>query len=125
MPAFHKFLLKNATGGWRFTRKYIFPSLKLLMMLLLVIYDISESSRRLRVMRALLAGGLHRVNLSGYLGRVDRNDLEPLIHRIRPHLDDDPGSVYFVPLLGGAERAVRILSREGVSGISEDLLEVV
>ena len=89
-------------------------------MKVLIIYDISDNNRRLKIMNALFSKGFKRINLSGYIGEFNRNDFEPLLHSLKPFVKKESESLYAVPIEESEVKRIRVVESSGIRGIEED-----
>jgi CRISPR-associated protein Cas2 len=80
-------------------------------MLTLVIYDISEDSKRTKLLHYLKQYGLRRIQYSGLKGDLDANDRHVLIEEVPKFLSGDKDSIYVIPLCSSCIRTVSIVSK--------------
>ncbi len=64
----------------------------------LIIYDIEEDRRRIKIADACLDYGLDRIQYSAFSGLLARTHQEELMLKIRMLLDDTPGKIYLFPI---------------------------
>ena len=67
-------------------------------MMVLIIYDITDDSLRLKVANILLAYGLIRVQKSAFLGQLTRERLKDLKVKIKRMIEGERANVQFYPL---------------------------
>lgn len=67
-------------------------------MVVLVIYDISDDAKRLRVARLLQRWGLTRIQRSAFTGSMMPSRMRDLERAIRAHVDEETDVVHIVPL---------------------------
>ena len=73
----------------------------------LVIYDISDDSKRLRVARTLEAWGLSRIQRSAFVGVLQRARAADLARRLRRLIDEDRDVLHILAIDGREwERAI-------------------
>lgn len=63
-----------------------------------VLYDIENDRARDRVAKACKQAGLHRVQLSCFLGTLDAHELDTLQLRIEPEINPARDKVYIFPM---------------------------
>jgi CRISPR-associated protein Cas2 len=76
-----------------------------------IIYDISSTNARNRVIRLCKEAGLYRVQRSVFLGSVERNRLDELVMQFEDLIDPDTDSVYVFPLCQPDFKKVRTLGQ--------------
>lgn len=81
-------------------------------MLTLVIYDISDDSKRTKLLQYLKQYGLRRIQYSGLKGDLDSNDRHVLIQEVPKFLSSDEDSIYVIPLCSSCIRIVSIVSKK-------------
>ncbi len=67
-------------------------------MLLLVIYDISDNNKRVRVANTLKRYGLSRIQRSAFKGNLDSQRVKDLLRAIRSDVDVNTDVVHVIPL---------------------------
>ena len=60
----------------------------------IVVYDISDDYRRLRVARRLQAFGLSRIQLSAFAGRIERARVKDLARKLESMIDKETDVVH-------------------------------
>ena len=65
---------------------------------MLVLYDIEENKLRTRVSNTCLDYGLERIQYSAFLGRLNRNQREELILRLRTEVQTALARLRVIPL---------------------------
>ncbi|MDI6718586.1 MAG: CRISPR-associated endonuclease Cas2 [Methanomicrobiales archaeon] len=83
----------------------------------LVVYDIHDDSRRLRLSRLLQRYGLTRVQYSAFRGDTNPHDRMVLAKKMAPFVKDDNDSVFLIPLCERCIGTVEVLgaSKKGFS----------
>ncbi|MBI4481496.1 MAG: CRISPR-associated endonuclease Cas2 [Acidobacteria bacterium] len=80
----------------------------------LVIYDIEEDARRLRISETCLDYGLERIQYSAFRGRLNRNRREELFAKLCAILGDRPGRVIVQPLCDKDRKELREKENPGL-----------
>lgn len=68
------------------------------MVVVLVIYDISDDAKRLRVAKLLQRWGLSRIQRSAFTGTMIPSRIRDLERAVRSHVDEETDVVHIVPL---------------------------
>ncbi len=63
-----------------------------------ILYDISKNKARTRMAKLCLEAGLYRVQLSVFLGTIERNRLDELVMALESWMDKDVDSLYVFPM---------------------------
>ena len=79
------------------------------MIVVLVIYDISDDGKRIRVARLLQRWGLTRIQRSAFTGLLTPSRLRDLEREIRRHVDEDTDVVHIVPVPRGSWERKRVI----------------
>jgi len=77
---------------------------------IVVAYDITDNNRRLRVARTL-RNALERVQRSVYEGELDMSQVERLLNRIQPLIDEKVDTVRIYILCSACQKRTKILGR--------------
>lgn len=92
----------------------------------LVIYDISDDSKRLRAARVLESWGLARIQRSAFAGPMQRSRARDLARRLSTIIDDDTDVVHIVNVDPGEWARAIVLGKpywaRGVSSAYATLL---
>ena len=83
-------------------------------MRLLVVYDVSDDGKRLKLAKELKRFGLHRIQRSAFQGELDSQRLKDLIRVVKKVVDERTDIVHIVPLgLRDWESRI-VIGKEGV-----------
>lgn len=91
----------------------------------LVIYDITDDSRRSRLRDHLREYGLRWIQYSGFFGDLNPHDREILSLEISKYVVDARDSIYIIPLCSRCLKVCRVISKRPVSLLEEGEVEMV
>ena len=77
-------------------------------MLVWVLYDISDNTKRSRVARYCKQAGLIRVQKSAFLGQLERSRFDELSEMCREEIDEDKDSLYLFPFCDEDFKKVKV-----------------
>ena len=78
-------------------------------MLTWVMYDITDNSKRERVIKICKGYGLYRVQKSVFLGTLNRNELDSVALECDEVIDTDTDSVYIFPMCDDCFKKIKLL----------------
>lgn len=94
-------------------------------MITLVIYDISDDSKRTKLSSYLKQYGLKRIQYSGFRGELDANDRHVLVQEAGKFLSCDEDSIYVIPLCSSCIRTVSIIGKSKGDFAEDDKVKIV
>jgi len=86
--------------------------------LTLVIYDIRDDSRRLKLSKMLQRYGLVRVQYSAFKGDLNPHDRHVLVKKLSKYVKDEIDCIFIIPLCQRCLTISEVVSTEGRSLIS-------
>ena len=76
-----------------------------------ILYDISNDKARTKVAKHCKQAGLHRVQYSVFLGRLEANEKDSLQLQIKALIDEDQDKVYIFPMSKNELQATILLGQ--------------
>lgn len=80
-------------------------------MLIFVIYDISDTPTRNRLIKCLQHFGMRRVQKSAFLGNLSQSQREGLEKYLDSYITGEKDSIYVIPLCDRCQELSRIFSK--------------
>ena len=94
-------------------------------MITLVIYDISDDSKRTKLSSYLKQYGLQRIQYSGFKGELDANDRHVLVQEAGKFLSNEEDSIYIIPVCSSCMRTVSIVSKSKTDFFKDEKVKIV
>jgi len=94
-------------------------------MITLVIYDITDDSKRTKLSSYLKQFGLRRIQYSGFRGELEPNDRHVLVQEVPKFLSSEDDSIYVIPLCTSCVKTVSIISKGKGEFYEEEKVKII
>ena len=94
-------------------------------MITLVIYDITDDSKRTKLSNHLKQYGLRRIQYSGFKGDLNPIDRHVMIQEVSKFLSEEKDSIYIIPLCTSCAKCVSIISKKRGEFVDVDRVKIV